>query len=69
MNRTRIVHFRIEPVLVVDDGEELLPGPQLEPATVTLSQLGDYITRLRDFIGQLDAREPATSERGPSVKA
>lgn len=54
MSRMRLIHLRIEPVLVIDDGDEFSPGPQLETVSVTPSQLGDYVARLREFINQLN---------------
>lgn len=52
MSKLRIAHLVIQPVLVIDDGEELAPGPQLEAAPVTISQLEDYVAKLREFIEQ-----------------
>jgi hypothetical protein len=52
MTKLRIAHLVIQPVLVHDDGEELTPGPQLEPGSVTISQLEDYVAKLRDFISE-----------------
>lgn len=52
MSKVRIAHLVIQPVLMVDDGEELTPGPQLESASVTISQLEDYVVKLREFVDQ-----------------
>lgn len=52
MSKVRISHLVIQPVLVLDDGEELTPGPQLEAAPVTLSQLEDYVAKLRAFVAE-----------------
>lgn len=57
MNRTRLAHLIIQPVLVIDDGEELAPGPQVDAASVSLSQLGDYIAMLREFVDQNNAQQ------------
>lgn len=48
----RLAHLAIQPVLMHDDGEELTPGPQMEPGIVTVSQLDDYVAKLREFITQ-----------------
>lgn len=52
MSRIRIAHLMVQPVLVIDDGEELTPGPQLESSSVTISQLEDYVLKLKEFIEQ-----------------
>lgn len=52
MSKLRIAHLVVQPVLVKDDGEELTPGPQLESAPVTISQLEDYVAKLREFVDQ-----------------
>ena len=58
MSRTRLAHLVIQPVLVLDDGEELMPGPQLEAAPVTISQLEDYVAKLRAFIEDQNSQAP-----------
>jgi hypothetical protein len=63
MSKLRIAHLVIQPALVVDDGEELTPGPHLEAATVTISQLQDYVTKLKEFVaGQNSQAESAVQE-------
>jgi len=52
MSKLRIAHLVIQPVLVHDDGEELTPGPELAAAPVTLSQIEDYVAKLREFVQQ-----------------
>lgn len=55
MSKLRIAHLVIQPVLVLDDGEELTSGPQLEAAPVSISQLEDYIAKLREFVSLQNA--------------
>jgi hypothetical protein len=43
----RILHITVQPVLVNDDGSELTPGPEVCPASVTLSGLAEYLDDLR----------------------
>lgn len=63
MSKLRIAHLAIQPVLLVDDGEELKPGPQLEPGVVTLSQIEDYVAKLRAFIDEQNSQaESAVGE-------
>jgi len=40
MVKLRISHVIVQPVLVWDDGEELSPGPDINPIQVSVSQLG-----------------------------
>lgn len=37
--RLRISHLVVQAVLVYDDGDELTPGPELQPITMPLSRL------------------------------
>lgn len=36
----------IQPVLLWDDGEELTPGPEIEPAMLTLSKANEWLANL-----------------------
>lgn len=56
--RLRVAHVIIQPVLVYDDGEELSPGPVVNPSQVRLSELAG----LADEIGASVARA-STSAR------
>lgn len=42
----RLAHLRITPVLVWDDGDSILPGPELNEVAVPLSGLGELAERL-----------------------
>ncbi|WP_213816169.1 hypothetical protein [Glaciihabitans sp. dw_435] len=44
--KLRISHLVVQAVLVYDDGDELTPGPALNPVSMPLSQLGDFAERL-----------------------
>lgn len=39
MSKARVLHVIVQPVIVMDDGEELSPGPQVKPVIVKLSEL------------------------------
>lgn len=54
--RLRISHIVVQPVLVYDDGEELSPGPQVNPMTVALSQLAALAETIP---GDVAALQPA----------
>lgn len=59
----RIQAIQIQVLLVWDDGQELRPGPPLEPMVVTLSQAIAMLDRLPSEIAnlavQIKASEPA----------
>jgi hypothetical protein len=55
----RIAHLVIQPVLVRDDGEELLPGPVLEAQPVVISRLPEFIAQLRAFCAEENVSEQA----------
>lgn len=61
MSRTRLAHLLVQPILVIDDGEELRPGPQIDAVSVTVSQLESYIAKLRDFVDQYNATDAESS--------
>lgn len=45
--RLRVSHVIVQPVLVWDDGDELTPGPELNPASMPLSALADMAEQMR----------------------
>ena len=63
MSKLRIAHVIVQPVLVHDDGIELLPGPVLEAQAITLSQFESYALRLSEFVNEQNDGET----RGPSA--
>lgn len=54
MSKIRIANLIIQPVLIIDDGEELSPGPNLEPAQISPSQFEDYLLKLKEFVEGLN---------------
>jgi hypothetical protein len=54
--RLRISHVLVQPVLVWDDGDELQPGPQVEPVTLPLSQLAELAENLPPQVAELAER-------------
>lgn len=44
--RLRVSHVVVQPVLVWDDGEELSPGPTVEPLTMRISELAEFAANL-----------------------
>jgi hypothetical protein len=64
-NRKLLVHaVTVQVALTWFDGEELTPGPPLEPVTVSLSQARTMLDGLRDEVAKLAehiaAQEPET---------
>lgn len=43
MSRLRLQQFLLQPVVVVDDGETLAPGPPIQPVSLTLEQLRELL--------------------------
>lgn len=44
--KLRLQVIVIQPVLLWDDGEELTPGPEIEPATLTLAKAKEWLENL-----------------------
>lgn len=55
--RLRIAQVVVTPVLMWDDGEELTPGPSLQPITVPLSGLAGLAERLPGEVAQIEAQQ------------
>lgn len=53
--RLRVAQVIVQPVLMWDDGDELTPGPPVQQATLTLSQLADWLERVPAEIEALAA--------------
>lgn len=51
--RLRISHVVVQPVLVWDDGEELQPGPEVQPAGRRLSELAAWAETLPSEVAAL----------------
>lgn len=56
MKRIRLQHFIVQPVLVLDDGEEFTPGPRIEPQPLTLAGLRDLVERWPENLAELQSR-------------
>lgn len=52
----RIANILVQVVVVQDDGEELTPGPELQPVSVPLSKLADLANVIPAEIAALEAR-------------
>lgn len=60
--RLRLQHFIVQPVLVNDDGDELQPGPVVEPRPFTLAALKALADEWPDRLTELEqqAQEATT---------
>jgi hypothetical protein len=54
--RLRIAQVVVQPVLTWDDGDELTPGPQVQPVTVPLSALAEMAERLPAEVEKIAAQ-------------
>ena len=56
-SRLRVSHVIVQPVLVVDDGEELTAGPAAQQITLSLADLDGFADRLRADVAALNSGE------------
>lgn len=69
--RLRIQSLTVVPVLVWDDGEELSPGPQVDPIAIPLSAFADFAENFPGEVSELGAtleeqRAAAAAEAEPT---
>lgn len=62
MRRLRVGQIAVQVVLVWDDGDELTPGPQVEPQTVTLAGLRRLCDTLPEQVAKIEAAAPDDPE-------
>jgi hypothetical protein len=51
--RVRVSHIVVQPVLVIDEGDELSPGPEVRALTVPLAGLAGVADQLRAEVAKL----------------
>lgn len=56
MTRLRLLHVLVQPVFVIDDGDELKPAPEVQTTTVTLSGLAAFPDEILASIPKLEAQ-------------
>lgn len=64
--KLRISHVIIQPVLLWDDGDNLTPGPQAQPFSVALTDLGSLAEKLRAEVAVSEAQALA-AEPGSQI--
>lgn len=55
MKTLRILHVIIQPVLVEDDGEDLSPGPVVQPVTLPLTKAAAFLAAIPAEVAKLEA--------------
>lgn len=55
----RLQSIILQPVLLWDDGEELIPGPEIEPAMLPLSRAGEWLENLPGEIEKMNMPVPS----------
>jgi hypothetical protein len=58
--KVRLQHVLIQPVLVLDDGTEILPGPEVEPVALPLSQVAAWLEAVPSQLDQLQMQVDAS---------
>lgn len=53
--RLRISHIIVQPVLMWDNGEELHPGPTIQPLHLPLSELPEFTANLPTQVAEVAA--------------
>lgn len=53
--RLRVASLVIQPVLMWDDGEELTTGPQVQPMTLSPSQVQAWLAALPGEVARLES--------------
>lgn len=56
MSRLRVLHVLVQPVFVIDDGDELKPAPEVQASTVTLSGLASVADQILEAMPQFEAQ-------------
>lgn len=62
MTSIRVLHLIVQPVLVLDDGTELRPGPQINPVTVRLSELPALAAEIEAAVQDMQEKLNAATE-------
>lgn len=65
-SRLRLNHFVVQVVLSVDDGENLNPGPAVQPQVLTLAGLRDLASNWPQRFAELEAQQKEHEESAPA---
>jgi hypothetical protein len=55
MSKLRLLHFVVQPVLLADDGDSLVPGPAVQPQPLTLDGLRDLAANWPEKLAEIEA--------------
>lgn len=61
MTRLRLVAVEIVPQFVIDDGENLVPGPPVQPITVTSAEWPNVVEMIAKAIAERQAQMDAAA--------
>lgn len=61
MSKARVLHVIVQPILVMDDGEELSPGPQFKPVIVRLAELDTIRAEIAEAVEAMNT-QPAEGD-------
>lgn len=65
--RLRVSHVVVQTVLVWDDGDELAPGPAVEPVSVPLSALPGLAQQIAAEVAQVESGAGNREERSSGL--
>lgn len=67
MSKLRVANILVQLALVWDDGEELTPGPELQPISIPLSRLSELSMSIPEQLILLENHHQAQLEQSGSV--
>lgn len=53
--RLRVAHIIVQPILVWDDGDNLAPGPSVQPQHLPFGEVSDWLTAVPGELERLAA--------------
>lgn len=67
MRKLRVLHVVVQPILVWDDGDELVMGPPIDPQPIPLSKLIEWAEHVPGEVASIEAQiEGPPIEHEPS---
>lgn len=67
--RLRIAYIAVQPALVWDDGDQLVPGPEVDLLRLPLAQAQQVLAELPAHVERLAEQIAASRETPPTVEA
>lgn len=66
--RLRVAYISVQPALVWDDGDQLVPGPEVDLLRLPLGQAQQMLAELPAQVAQLAEQIAASLENPPTVE-